>query len=182
MTETIPTRPSSHNEEIDMLVAIELLPKVVQWLRSEGETDIDEEELKKELADASFHAEDGYRFAKELEASCMWEVDSELVRILDNASFARHKAHKSLVKRWVDQYSVRPKFSVGQRVTFKPHHRHGEEPVTGEVTKVIEDEATYLVFCEALGHVNKGNGTYGVYVPYESAEAVIDQPSMGSQV
>jgi oxalate decarboxylase/phosphoglucose isomerase-like protein (cupin superfamily) len=59
-------------------------------------------------------------------------------------------------------------------VTFKKH-RYDKEKVTGEVTMVLEDEATYLVFSEELGHVrrvDRGSGTTGIYVPYESAEEV----------
>jgi hypothetical protein len=41
----------------------------------------------------------------------------------------------------------------------------------GEIVKIDDELATYLVFCPAAGHVREGLGTHGVIFPFEDVEA-----------
>lgn len=170
-----PPRPKMYGGDVTELVLDALMPKVLDWMRSAGDdpdtmSDGYVAEVRDDIRDAIEHEDDGYKIVRALERDG-WSVDRELVDILDDAIFERIEAHKSAVKAWVTTNNVSPKFSVGQRVTFK-QRPFDKETVTGEVTKVVDDEATYVVFVESLGHVRNGPGTYGICVPYEFVEAL----------
>jgi hypothetical protein len=175
-----PPRPNRTDPEVLERLLDALMPRVIQWMKSAGDdTDKFEKSYLKEIHDDLRSAvrfdDDAYDIAKMLDNIHYWEVDHELLHLLEDVAYMRIKAHNSLIAEWVNHHGVTPKYSVGQRVTFK--HR-GKDQV-GEVSKVEEQLAQYVVFCESLGHVRKGVGSHGLYVNYENVQ---DAPELNTPI
>jgi len=168
-------RPSHWDDRINREVAEAVMPRVLAWLKSQGD-DLPEGEralVLEQLTHAYDLHDDGYEVAKVLDDRYMWEVDSELVDILGSVLGTRYRAYDKLVGEWVQQHGVAPKYSVGQRVAFRRPYG-ARDRVTGEVTAVREKTGQYLVFCEAMGHVREDDGkcgARGVYLDFEDVEA-----------
>lgn len=167
-------RPSSYGKDINLEIARALLPRVLLWLKLDEGAALTEEEtsvILDELSDACACNDDGYGVARDLDNRHMWDVDSELVDILDAVAFERIKAHDRSVEAWVLREGVKPEHALGQRVQFR-FQKWDKVSNVGEVIEVDERKAKYLVFCESLGHVRNGVGTHGVYVPFEETMSV----------
>jgi len=160
-------RPKIYDEQVTATLLDMLVPKVLQWMKDACDdqemSSEDLEILRNDVAEAIDYEGDSYQIVKELERNCSWTVNRDLISVMDNVGALRHRAHDSIVEAWVTQHGISPEFSVGSRVAFKD--RTGDH--LGEVTKVDTKRAQYVVFCEGLGHVRKGHGSYGTYLPYE---------------
>lgn len=176
MNEDDTKRPSHYDERVNQAVAEGALPHVLRWLKSQGDGDLPEDErqdILEQLVVAFDLHDDGYEVAKVLDDRFMWQVNSELVDVLDSALGTRYRAHDKVVEEWGLQHGLAPKYSVGQRVAFQSLHVPRGR-LTGEVTVVREKTAQYVVFCEAMGHVREHDGkcgARGVYLDYEAVEA-----------
>lgn len=169
MNEVVPERPKLYGDVTDEEVVSKLLPAVAIWASTKTSDLEGMKALKNELLDvfsSSYRADDGYQLARKLDRDHRWDVDSELVEILNDAWIVRDRAWKILVKEWVVKHNILPQLSVGQPVAIKGNKHQGE------VLQVIDDEASYLVHCSSLGHVKEGNGIRGIYVPYEQVEVL----------
>lgn len=173
-----PPRPGIYDRLVTEKLLDMLMPRVLRWLKDGGEN-VDSlpknefVEIRSQLKDVVDFNDDAYTIVKELDQSHYWQVDTELINIMEDVGFMRHKAHNTLVSEWVDRNGVCPKYSAGQRVTFK---HHGVDQV-GEVLTVEGKQAQYLVFCESLGHVRKGNGTHGFYLNFEDVKPELNTVS-----
>jgi len=170
MKDPVTKRPSRYDDGVNRAVAEALLPRVVRWLEPAGGMLSEEEhrEILEQLTAACNFNDDGYEVVKALDDRFMWDVDSELVGVLDAVPFERIGAHKKVVEAWVEQHGPAPKYSVGQRVAFR--WPRCDKKVVGEVTRLEARTAQYVVFCEEIGHVRSGTGTTGVYLNYEDVE------------
>lgn len=161
-------RPTSYDDEVRTQVAELLWPSVEGWLKKNGEEDPDKEEFFPQLRRALDGTVDGYQIARHLDGEG-WVPDVHLVDILDFALAHQMKAHKELVKRWVIQNGIKPLWAVGAKIKFKRRNEKFElVEVEGEVLKIDEEQATYLLFCESLGHVREGVGRHGSVIAYEN--------------
>jgi len=160
------TRPRLSSDTISKHVADILLPRVLLWLKEDPASD-EVERIRDEVYNAIRRAPhgDSYRIANYLEERYYWSVDSDLVHIFEEVSFISFKKHDELVAAWVQESGVKPKFSVGAKVSFKDDG----DTYSGEVTRVNARLGTYVVFCQDLGHVKSGTGTLGVVLPFEDA-------------
>jgi len=156
-------RPSSHDEKIDTLIAEELLDDVIGWLKASGDEDPDRDEVRKSLESAMDFEDDGYKIARQLDNDG-WDVDAELVHILDNAFPNRIRIHRDFVAKWVEENGIKPTFEVGQTVAFKERNKSH----TGEITRINEKQAEYTIYCAEMGHVREGTGSHGVILPFEA--------------
>lgn len=171
-------RPSLYGQEVTSLVAADIFPKVLEWLKGFDSKDpafSDEEEmahLRKQVQDA---VEDGmydsYQTAKYLD-NLGWAVNSELVELFEEASWSAYRHHEKLVAEWVAKNSIKPELAVGDRATFRAQLREYE----GEVIEISDKTAQYTIFCEALGHVRRGLESrqgisrYGCIIPFEDTK------------
>lgn len=166
-------RPTSGHEEVQKIVALQLLPAVMAWLKNGGDTDPDEDDVLSDLSD-NFDS-DGYQFARNLDSDG-WSPDAELVDVLSGASL--YQAQAQCVKAWMEQNNITAKLAVGAKVMLTPQFiswstsRRGEtvEAMLGEVTEVRD--GSYSVFVAGLGHVREGVGTHALVIPWEKLEAM----------
>jgi len=156
------------------------------------------DELADQLANALDECgdHDGYALGKVLERDG-WDVDADLVEILNGASSAIGDAHEDAVEAWVRREAIVPAFVIGDRVLVDHVYadrtldnvfadRRGRSGVvnvgTVEMTirEVNRGRAQYTVYSLALGHLTdeqetenrrKGGrftpGTTGLIVDYE---------------
>lgn len=156
-------RPKYHSDAVFESAVKSLLPPVLDWLKR-GEWTGDESEIEKELLEEiAWNYDDGYKFTRSLESNG-WAVDSELVEILDNATWRVAEAHRKLVEEWVKGNNVKPELAIGDEV-IGTHATKGD--VRGEIIKIDEARAQYVVHCPSLGHVKTGVGSHGSYLDYE---------------
>jgi hypothetical protein len=153
------------NEVSCRAVAEKIADDVVTWCQ--GKTNRDE--VIADLEKAIAYGEDGYSIAKYLDTSRGWDVDADLVEILDRTFFEKLALHDKAVNEWVLAYSIKPKLEAGAAVTV--HNRStGNKVVDGQIVSIDEKRGRYTVFIEALGHVRSGCGTTGVVLPFEDVE------------
>jgi hypothetical protein len=155
--------------------AQEISKRVIEWLEEAGEqvtSDGSEAEIEghvKQVIEKNIHNLDGYELAKEMEDRFYYEPDSDLVEIMDNAHCAVLDAHDRIVEKWIVENSIKPRFAIGARVSFK--RNQGDKLLyNGEIVHINEKQGKYTVFCEDLGHVRSGCGTHGVVLPFEAVE------------
>lgn len=127
-------RPNRFSEDIIAKIADALLPKVLRWM---DEPEANESAVRKDLLDIlDTHNIDGYQLARELDY-LGWSVDAELVTILDEVSFILYNTVSQAEKVWVLANSIKPEFSVGDKV-----QRSGYKDV-GTITSIAEDKGYY---------------------------------------
>ena len=170
----LPPRPSQYCDEVTHLTVDKVLKSILKWMYhgnySPPQSEIDD--LKEDIFTAIQWDDDGYKIAKNLE-SAGWDSDGELVDLLDDVARHRYEAHEGLVHReWILKHGVEPKFSVGDKVSFK--YKGGFD--VGEVTKIHHSNAKYVIFCEHRGHIRVGAGTHGLVIPFEDCLPVEVNP------
>jgi hypothetical protein len=168
-------RPVYNCDEVCAATAEALYNDVKAWLTQAGDPAPDKQETLKDLARAISHSMlmDGYEIAKELDDDGWFNINSELVEILDKAYWNAKNAHRELIKKWIVENNITNQFNVGDVVTV---NRKYKKPVQGEIIDMNKDEATYSVFCESLGHIRKEEGkmragTTAIIVPFEQVVA-----------
>lgn len=167
-------RPKIFDENNLEITLDSILPKVMTWLRKNRDDMSTVEEVRRVLADAIEFEDDSRRIVNYLADHYCWDVNRELQSIMDCVADARRSAHKDLTNKWVLHNGITPRYSAGQRVNFKKDGK----TIEGEVLKVLEETAEYLIFCNSLGHVRTGTGTRGIYVKQEDLQGVekVDVP------
>lgn len=164
----IPPRPDITKKDKGAIkyVASKLLKKVKDWASQDGDDDVCQKEIEDILSES--YDWDGYHLAKRYEEIYLLSnVDANLVEILDDAEyiFANYQIDK--IKEWVSEYNIEPKFKVGDKVMADLNRLRYE----GEIVRVYNENATYVVYVESMGHVKEGMGTNGIVLAYEKVEA-----------
>lgn len=164
-----PPRPSRMDDDVLKEAAIPLGKQVFEW-SEEDEADqlqgyIDDiYTALKETYDL-----DGYKLSKYLEDRNHYSSDYALVNILNSASYCVLTALNIRIKKWIDDWGIKPELAVGTRVKFMDPR--SKKTVIGTITKIYENNGTYSVNCPELGHINpehKGiTGTLGAIIPWE---------------
>jgi len=157
-------RPNGSHAGVMGLVADDLMPNVMGWFQGEE----DETEVREQIMEVLDDFHDGYEMAKELEDRYGWDADSELVDVLDGASF--YGPRKKAVMAWIRDNAITPKLSIGQVVKAK-QGKYSKEINEGEIVK-IDEGGIYIVMIPALGHVREGIGTHGCCLAWEDVEAL----------
>lgn len=137
-------RPKINDKKVHTKFVEALLPKVLRWLKSQGDNPPDSEidHIKSELFNATQYDYDGHRIAMRLNV-IGWETDLELSEILDSASnFLRFETRDKLIEEWIVQQVVLPEYSVGTRVSFQVGLGASSE---GVITAINEKRATYSI-------------------------------------
>lgn len=163
-------RPNRMSDEVLAEVANKLMPRVESWLQLDKEDEEYQQQLKEyagDLLKALEVSSDGYKMASYLDERHGWDVDAELVDILDSADL--YSAERKAVIAWVKDNDIRPHFEVGKEVTVKLSRDDSEH--RGEIVSIGED-GTYTVMIPALGHVREGLGTHGNIFAWEAVEAL----------
>ena len=109
-------RPKRNSKEVLEEAAKRLLPRVMEWLSRDGGQSVDADEVREQLAKAIRYDDDGYQIAKELDNAGWFEIDADLVEILDAASHHKWEAHAALVKAWVAESSIATPLAIGAKV------------------------------------------------------------------
>lgn len=169
-----PSKRPDYNDAAVMEVAADrLLPRVLDWLRRQGD-DVDGNEratITRQVVSAVKRSYgDPYRATRYLEDEG-WSVDGGLVDVFESLSL--YDAQDKLVRAWVQEFRIDPTYNVGDVVAFL-----GVDGVytvvqkRGEIVKIDAERAEYTVFCAEDGHVRSGQGTYGYVIPYEDVSSV----------
>jgi hypothetical protein len=158
--------PKRNDPEIISKVAAHFVPKIVQWLGS----DVDENTPKEVQFDLEKifewdHNGDGYKLAKALEDK-YWDVDSEMVGILDDVSHQFYIEHQKARIQWVTANNI-PAPVLESLVKWKktclgwiPKEAQG----IGRVVRNDPDGRSRVVFGE--------NSNTAFIVPWEELEFV----------
>jgi len=165
---TMLKRPTDRDPEVIEAAVKLLFPSVWDWITASssdsGEYDEREtvlEELIKVFKRRSIFDYDGYRLARLLEESCMWESDSDLVSVLDSYYSFLSQAHRDAVKEWVLKNSIIPKKNIGDFVNVD----FGERTHQGRIIGIDEATGQYTINVPALQHVEYVfNGDKGLVV------------------
>ena len=107
---------------------------------------------------------DGWSLCRDLERDG-WDVDSQLVEIMDDAEYFVADALAAAEALWVEDAAVTLALPLGTPVTVKLP-RHGA--VSGRVVGLDPRRATYTVCVPSLGHTESGPGTRGRVLPAEA--------------
>jgi hypothetical protein len=161
-----PPRPKIYDNNVLEATLDSIMPAVKRWSDKNSSNFDDADDTREQLRDAIEFEDDSRRILNYLEDHYYWSVDRDLQEIMDGVADERYMALTNLVNRWVLQNGISPKYSTGQRVSFKKENKTHE----GVVVRVDESVAKYLVRCEDLGHVVRGIGTHGVLIPFEETE------------
>ena len=156
-------RPRIYDEENLIATAKRFAKRLRDHFDGEGEIEMYERDIVKALPFTQF---DGYRIAKSLDQSG-YEVDAGVVEIFESAGSVAREENRKRVKQWVIDSGILPAFAVGDLVKAADCGKI----VDGEIVRIDSEQAEYVVFCESLGHVRSGNGTHGLYVPFEKVVA-----------
>lgn len=155
-------RPLLTDPEVIELAVQKILPAVVRWCRSGGDSS-QESEIADDLREEIGIHQDGYEFCRELERAKHWTCDRELVDILDGADLS--SALREMEKRWVAAYRVYPGQLPGNYVTWKGHPAE----ILGS-----KADGKYSVHVPALGHVKEGVGTHSEIVAWERIDGKVN--------
>lgn len=160
-------RPQRSSKEVTTETVESLMSKVVAWLKTNGTKDasINNEFLNQVRLDmtSALATAPNAKLACEALADLGWKPNAALQLIMKDATYRRFEVHHRLVKTWVRQECIIPRYRVGAKVTFRLNG--GTEQ--GEVVSVETETAQYVVFCEHLGHVRTGLGNHGFNVDCE---------------
>lgn len=162
MTTAPPRRPSMGDPELERAAAVDLLPRIIEWMGKNWRED-DREDVIDDLMSIA-NEFDGYSAARALESRSMWQCDAELVDILDGGiSHNLMQSHARAVRAWVDANRITAKLFVGQIVKTT----YGVGPIVG----VDEKQAVYTVRTDRFLKEHPGQtGATGFVVPFESCE------------
>jgi hypothetical protein len=147
-------RPAKNTGEMIEAAVEMIFPSVWDWLKSAGDSDFSNEEqvnIKKDLRkaiDGCWGDYDGYRIARRLDDSCMWECDAQLVDILDSFWSYIDKVHDVAVQNWVKECGIIPQHSIGDDIEIKIF---GKE-YSGTIVGVNPLSAKYTVNVPSMGH------------------------------
>lgn len=123
--------------------------KFLKWLE---ETDLSEKENKRlddiiiELLKRSIH-DDGYRLAKYLEDSYIFDPDYKLIKILNDCYFVRLCLETEKVNQWVKECHLTLSTElIGKHVNYKLKKPFGKfEQCTGYITKLFPTDYRLVV-------------------------------------
>jgi hypothetical protein len=105
--------PAERDGSINECVVAELLPLIVKWC-GEGTTKEDIRSSVLGAIDNDF-SDDGYAIARDLERDG-WQVDAELVAILDDTANLRRKWYQIARSKWVADEGIVIPFGLGDTV------------------------------------------------------------------
>ena len=165
-------RPTEHDPKVVAIHMAAIRERVREYLLQSGDRDPhyphDPDNIDAAMEDVERAMDlesDGYRIAANLE-DCGWNADAKLVEVMHDLVSERSDAHRRIVRDWVRAEGIRQAFAVGDRVVFESRKNRPAE-VDGEIIKIDAEQGYYLVFIASEGHVRKGIGTLGTYVPFE---------------
>jgi len=78
------------------------------------------------------YRQDGYELAKNLEARKCWDINAQMVEVLDGHSHEVEKRHNEWLKNWLITTKTKPPLEVGTHVKF----HMGQE--TGVITGIYD--------------------------------------------
>lgn len=175
---TIPPRPDGDTGDILAHVAAALCKKL-EFEVPDPEMDLDEaededrygeyEDILQVLDDE--YDWDGYKLAKALDYKG-WDVDAEITLTLDSAVVIKYDAVDRAVRAWVQEYELKPKYSLEDRVSITyadPDKRGQRKKGEGKIVRVDASRLVYTVEVAELGHRPEGgkNGVVGFCVDEE---------------
>lgn len=155
-------RPKYSDRETLTRAVDKIIPEVLNWLQ-DGST---AEDIREDLLAVSSYPDDGYELCRKLDSYHHWQVNAQLVEIMDGMSHYKHTALEDREKEWIAAEGIKPKYGVGNTVEFPRE----DEVCSGKVYRVEVDVGKYVVFCPQLGHVEIGPGTHGVYINFEDVK------------
>ena len=162
-------RPKRNNEEIMSETAKVIAKKVLSWTRQDYFT---EEDVIDALCKVLPFSDDGYELAKEMEDEG-FDADSELVSIMEGASWELDRQHRKAVKQWVKDNDIRPKLKEGDEIHIQVRQRDRTK-YDAIIAEVREETAEYMVAVPDLGHIKEGLGTHGYILRYEWVEEQLE--------
>jgi hypothetical protein len=166
-------RPKEYTEEEHKLACAELAKEVMDWKGNDGSYD----EVLEDLIDVCNSRDNGYEMAKRLDNYHSWEVDPELVEILDGFDSELYGVHQQTIKNWVQNNDIQPDYKIKDLVKFTSYGENSKDhSFEGTITRINREYATYVIYVPEMGHVKMGedsSGTTGIIIDYEKVTELI---------
>lgn len=160
-------RPDNAGEAILEYACSKILDAVMDWAEEPRDSK-ERPGFLKDLMKASRHNDDGFEIVQALQKKCSWEVNRDLIDILDNLEIHRDVAHRRAVAAWVKAHNITPVFEVGAEVVLKTWDKERRyRDVVGEIIRIDREHATYSVCCAELGHKGGNGHRSALVVPFE---------------
>lgn len=164
MSEKLIVTRSTWNDEMVKELAQIVGKQVNEWCN--GETPLEDcigitENILKYHSDAN-----GYKLAKEFENEG-FSPDSELVEILDSASYDKIYIQEVFFKKWVAENNLKLELTEGQKVIAK---LDGGLEVEGEIVKLYHETMQYGFWHEGTGFEK---GKSHTFVDFENIVSVL---------
>lgn len=160
------SRPTKDSPAVRDKALGDLCREVEKWWREKYPDDTSEiNDIRGDLATVlEFHGDDGYQICRDLEQSCGWSPDSELVDVCDRWSFILMKQHHHAIRAWVQECNHQPAHACGVRVRAA----WGGAEIEGTICRIDRELARYTI-----QRAGDGPGC-GAIVDYEKVLGVID--------
>lgn len=145
----------------------EMAEEILEWMNDDNvELEDIISDLKECFSPQGIKMSDGYELAKELDRDCGYDVNTELVNILDGFSHKLYMECQKFEKKWVIDCNITPKHSIGDKV----HISRKGKIYEGEISAINNEVAEYTICVPELGHVREGVGTHGAIEHFENIE------------
>lgn len=168
-------RPRIHDDNIQEQAIDKFMPKFSKWCQQDSEEEL--EAIKEELMERIDYGSDACEIMSDLKSYNCWSVDRDLLDLIEDTQHEMWEVYHREVKKWVKEQYIELEHAVGTNVKAK--QGLFDKEFVGEIIRLDPEEGTYLVFCEALGHVREsepmksGMRTTGTYVNCEDIVEVV---------
>lgn len=158
-------RPSWTDEFVRRRAAELFLPEVVSWLSQEEEA-IDEKDVIDTLMKAMNPHSDGYEIVRKLEKTYYWVGSSDLMELMDGASWHVDQAEREMAHQWVRAYDIKPELPLGAHVSVSANVGDYQKK-HGSITYIDPEVAQYGVTFDGMKAGSRYVVNYEVVKPWE---------------
>lgn len=108
--------PRTPTDEVIMKAALDTAKELAQW--SEIKDNEIEAKAKDIAAVTTGMHQNAYEICKNLDARHYWEINAQIVEVMDGYTHRLEKYRDEYIKQWILEMGVKPPFEVGTRVTW----------------------------------------------------------------
>ena len=162
-----PPRPGYYGFEVKKVIIPDIVTAIMNCTRARLMERIgyveDVTNMLEEITTENF-----YDYSNYLEDVCGWEVNEPIMSVLAQIPYMRHEAHNDLVQYWVLLNGIKPKYSVGQYVSFNDT-KYGL--LVGEITSVDLARGQYYLAAD----IKESSGEIDTHPYIRKYEDIIEQ-------
>ena len=162
-----PTRPDYYGPKVKEVIIPDITKAIINFVRvSFTDLEFYVEDVSNMLDEVI--TENFCDYSNYLSEVCGWKVDEQINSVLSRIPYMRHDAHQDLVHNWVLFNGIKPKYSVGQFVSFICKERG---VLSGEITSVSFATAEYYLAAD----VKEPDGQMDTHLFIRKYEDIIEQ-------